>query len=46
MPNFLCMKVGGNKLVLRIFYGNNFLLHFSPPGAGSEEATLSLTESD
>ena len=36
----------GNKLVFRIFYGNNFLLHLSPPGAGSEEATLSLTESD
>ena len=29
----------GNKLVFRIFYGNNFLLHLSPPGAGSEEAT-------
>ena len=32
----------GNKPVFRIFYENNFLLHFPPPGAGSEEATLTV----
>ena len=31
----------GNKLVFRIFYGNNFLLHFSAPGTGRVETTSS-----
>ena len=36
----------GNKLVFRIFYGNNFLLHFTPPGAGREETAVRDEEFD
>ena len=33
---FSMHKGRGNKLVFRIFYGNNFLVQFSPPGAGRD----------
>ena len=41
---FSMHKGRGNKLVFRIFYGNNFLLQFSPPGAGWDHQSTSQIE--
>ena len=41
MPNFLCKKVVVTNLFSEYFMENNFLLHFTPPGAGWEEAPAS-----